>query len=114
MPKNILVLFILCNYGEEQTISVFLSIQILIRNKSWLDYNSLCIYGNSLHQPEYKLLKDAFGKGYEKSDILNFLQNSRGDIEKFICELPRKSHKRKTIFTSYDSSDILPDPKDIN
>ena len=32
----------------------------LLWNKSWLDYNSLCIYGNSLHQPEYKLLKEAF------------------------------------------------------
>ena len=42
-----------------------------------------------------------------------FLQNCRGDIEIFICELPRKSHKPKTIYTSYDSSDILPDPKDI-
>ena len=74
----------------------------------------MCIYGNSLHQPEYKLLKDTFGKGYDKSDILEFLQNCKGDIEKFICELPRKLHKPKTIFTSYDSSDILPDPKDIN
>ena len=86
----------------------------LLWNKSWLDYNSLCIYGNSLHQPEYKLLKEAFGKSYDKSDIKNFMRNSKGDIEEFIRELSRKSHKPKTIFTSYDSSDILPDPKDIN
>ena len=26
----------------------------LLLNESWLDYNSLYIYGNSLHQPEYK------------------------------------------------------------
>ena len=71
-------------------------------------------YGNFLHQPQYKLLKDAFGKGYDKSDIKNFLQNCKGVIEKCICELPRKSHKPKTLFTSYVSSDILPDPKDIN
>ena len=51
-------------------------------NKSWFDYNSLCIYGNSLHQPGYKLLKEEFGKGYDKSDNLNFLQYSIVDIEK--------------------------------
>ena len=44
----------------------------LLLNKSRLDYNSLCIYGNSLNHPEYKLLKNAFGKGYDKSDIKNF------------------------------------------
>ena len=86
----------------------------LLLNESWLDYNSLYIYGNSLHQPEYKLLKEAFEKGYDKTDILKFLLNNKGDIEKFIQEIPRKSHHPKTNFYSYDSSDILPNPKDIN
>ena len=72
------------------------------------------MHRNSLHQPEYNLLKEAFGKGYDISHILNFLQNSKGDTEKFIRDFSRESHKPKTIFTSYDSSDILPDPKDIN
>ena len=65
-----------------------------------LNIISLYIFGNYLHQPEYKLLKDAFGNGYDKSHIINFMQNSKDDIEKFIRELPRKSHKAKTIFTS--------------
>ena len=36
------------------------------------------MYRNYLHQPKHELLKDAFGKGYDKSDILNFLQNVKG------------------------------------
>ena len=46
------------NYGKT---SLFLK---LLLNKSWPDYSSLYIYGNSSYQPEYKLLKVAFGKGY--------------------------------------------------
>ena len=36
----------------------------------------MCTYGNSLHQPEYKLLKDTFGKGYDKSDILEVISKN--------------------------------------
>ena len=34
----------------------------LLLQKDWLDYNNLLIFGNSLHQEEYQILK----KGFEK------------------------------------------------
>ena len=48
----------------------------LLLTEKWLDYNDLYIYSNSLHQTEYKLMKIAFRKGYDKGDIRNFLANS--------------------------------------
>ena len=59
----------------------------LLLTEKWLDYNDLYIYSNSLHQPEYKLMKIAFRKGYDKPVI-----NSR----------------------MFDSSQIIPDPRDFN
>ena len=56
----------------------------LLLTEKWLDYNDLYIYSNSLHQPEYKLMKIAFRKGYDKGDIRNFLANSNEDIDKFL------------------------------
>ena len=34
----------------------------LLLTEKWLDYNDLYIYSNSLHQPEYKLMKSPFVK----------------------------------------------------
>ena len=44
--------------GSSNCVETCLLLKLLL-NKSWLDYSSLYKYGNSLHQPEYKLLKDA-------------------------------------------------------
>ena len=65
----------------------------LLLTEKWLDYNDLYIYSNSLHQPEYKLMKIAFRKGYDKGDIRNFLANSNEDIDKFLKTLPQKFYK---------------------
>lgn len=86
----------------------------LLLSEKWLDYNDLYVYSNSLHQPEYKLMKNAFQKGYSKDEVENFLKNSKGDIEKFMRELPRKSYKPVINLSLFDPSEMIPDPKDIN
>ena len=54
------------------------------------------MYGNSLHQPEYKLLKEAFCKGYDKTDILNFLQIIEGISKKlFVSSQENRINLRK-------------------
>ena len=72
--------------------------------------NDLYIYSNSLHQPEYKLMKIAFRKGYDKGDIRNFLANSNEDIDKFLKTLPQKFYKPVINSRMFDSSEIIPDP----
>ena len=75
--------------------------------EKWLDYNDLYIYSNSLHQPEYKLMKIAFRKGYDKGDIRNFLANSNEDIDKFLKTLPQKFYKPVINSRMFDSSEIF-------
>ena len=42
----------------------------LLLKKGWLDYNNLLVFGNSLHQPEYELIKKGFEYGLHKDEIL--------------------------------------------
>ena len=32
----------------------------LLLRQGWLDYNNLCVFGKSLFQPKYRILKKAF------------------------------------------------------
>ena len=41
----------------------------------WLDYNNLNIYGKSLFQPEYRILKKAFEEQLPKESILTLFDN---------------------------------------
>lgn len=86
----------------------------LILGENWLDYNDLYIYSNSLHQPEYRLLKNAFRKGYDKKDVKNLLINSTGDIDKFLQNIPAKSYKVVINTNMYDPTQLIPDPRDVN
>ena len=56
-----------------------LLLNLLLRS-GWLDYNNLCVFGKSLFQPEYKILKTAFEENLPKEYILR-LFNMRGEIQ---------------------------------
>jgi len=85
----------------------------LLLTKNRLDYKDLHVFSKSLHQPEYKLLKSAFDKGYSKSDILTFLTGGGGNVDKFIKNLPIKG-KPIIKVKYYESSDDIPEPNEIN
>ena len=46
----------------------------------WLDYDNLCVFGRSLFQPEYRILKKAFEENLPKENILR-LFNMREEIQ---------------------------------
>lgn len=79
----------------------------------WLDYNSLFIFGKSLHQPEYKLLKSGFDKGYNKKEVLEILKKGGGNIDSFIRSLSVK-RKPKYKVNYFEDGLKIPDPKDVN
>ena len=58
----------------------------LLLNPDMLDYDTLTICGQSLHQPEYRIMKSAFSKGWSKNQVnaLFGLQDKLQDVEKFI------------------------------
>lgn len=81
--------------------------------KQWLDYDNLYVFSKSLHQPEYKLLKTGFEKGYTKREILGFFKNGKGNINEFLDSLPCK-RKPKFDVHYYEDSDSIPDPKEVD
>ena len=52
----------------------------LLLRPGWLDYDNLLVFGKSLFQPEYKILKTAFEEGLPKEYILE-LFNKRDEIQ---------------------------------
>ena len=52
----------------------------LLLKPGWLDYNTLFVFGKSLFQPEYKILRSAFAEGLPKEYILR-LFNMRNEIQ---------------------------------
>ena len=56
-----------------------LLLNLLLRT-GWLDYDNLCVFGRSLFQPEYRILKKAFEENLPKEYILR-LFNMRDEIQ---------------------------------
>ena len=52
----------------------------LLLRPGWLDYDNLFVFGKSLFQPEYKILKTAFEENLPKEYILR-LFNMRDEIQ---------------------------------
>jgi energy-coupling factor transporter ATP-binding protein EcfA2 len=98
--------------GESGCGKTNLILKMLLLYK-WLDYTDLFVFSKSLHQPEYKLIKSSFEKGYKKSEILDFFKTQNGNIDKFISELPTK-RKAKIRVNYYEDAQLIPDPKDVD
>ena len=49
----------------------------LLLQPNWLDYNQLFVFGKSLHQQEYKVLRKGFETGLSKQQISNMFANQQ-------------------------------------
>ena len=47
----------------------------LLLQPGWLDYSKLSVFGKSLFQPEYKILRKGFEEQLPKETILNIFEN---------------------------------------
>ena len=47
----------------------------LLLQPGWLDYSKLSVFGKSLFQPEYKILRKGFEEQLPKRVIMNLLEN---------------------------------------
>ena len=54
----------------------------LLLKKDWLDYDNLLVYGNSLFQPEYELIKKGFENKLQKEEILDIFQTNPRDLSR--------------------------------
>ena len=62
----------------------------LLLNPGWLDYNHLYVFGKSLHQKEYQVLRKGFEAGLSKEQLANLFKNQESikspieDIDEYI------------------------------
>ena len=97
-----------------------LLLNLLVR-PGWLDYDNLCVFGKSLFQPEYRILKKAFEENLPKEFILRLfnmrdeIQNSQMPpllvVQEWAKTIKDKSNVRCNFFET--ASDV-PDPRDLN
>ena len=91
----------------------------LILKPDWLDYDHLYVFGKSLHQKEYKILKAGFEKGLSKDDITNIFENQEVFHKKGINPVEAIDAIDATIEDNthaefYDDCDEIPDPSELN
>ena len=91
----------------------------LLLKSGWLDYDHLYVFGKSLHQTEYKIIKAGFEHGLSKEQITNILENQEQFHKKNIkvieaieeCVVASKNPIKAEFF---DDCSEIPDPSELN
>ena len=113
LPSNIRAIII----GKSNCGKKTLLLNLLLQPK-WLDYNHLYVFGNTLHQQEYQIMKKAFDSGLSKQQICNIFRNQK-EFEK-INVSPLKiiekynGHRKSEIKADFFSDcSMIPDPTNL-
>ena len=114
LPRNIRGLIV----GKSNCGKTTLLLNLLLQS-GWLDYNHLYVFGKSLHQKEYRILRKGFENGLSKRQISNLFFQQDVLSTASLCPLDVideyngiKEGGIKANF--YDDSSDIPDPKDLN
>ena len=92
----------------------------LLLRPEWLDYNHLYVFGKSLHQPEYKILKYGFEKGLSKEQLSLVFQEQKVLRKKYtpyeiIDAMAEDSKLANAIKANFYTDCInIPDPSELN
>ena len=97
-----------------------LLINLLLR-PGWLDYNNINIFGKSLFQPEYDILKKAFEEKLPKEVIIRLFENL---IEvpylgispiSIVEEMAKEIRDKCDVVCNFDqSAEDVPDPRELS
>ena len=117
LPTNIRGLIV----GKSNCGKTTLLINLLLQ-PNWLDYNHLYVFGESLHQREYKILRKGFESGLSKEQISNIFKNQEDVtqkmdpvklIETYINQGGATDGKIKANFYNNCTTSV-PDPTELN
>ena len=93
----------------------------LLLRPGWLDYDNLFIFGKSLFQPEYRILKTAFEEELPKEYILRMfnmrdeIQNSQIPPSLVVKEWAKEIKKKSDIrYNFFESASDVPDPRELS
>ena len=116
LPKGIRGLII----GKSECGKTTLLINLLLR-PGWLDYNNINIFGKSLFQPEYHILKKAFEEKLPKEIIIKLFetQNEITDLGvspiSVVEEIAKNIRYKSDVECKfYESADDVPDPRELS
>jgi len=112
LPKSIRGLII----GKSGCGKTTLLLNLLLR-PGWLDYNNLQVFGKSLFQPEYRIIKKAFEEKLPKESIVRLFEQqeeiARQNISPaLVMEEMAKISKAKSdiIAKFFEKAEDVPDP----
>ena len=115
LPTNIRGLIV----GKSNCGKTTLLLNLLLQPE-WLDYNHLLIFGNSLHQQEYKILKKGFEEGLSKRQISNLFRQ-QDLLKESVNVSPLQAINQYTgvkeggvVANFYEDSSQIPDPRELN
>ena len=119
LPSNIRGLII----GKSNCGKTTLLINFLLQ-PDWLDYTQLYVFGKSLHQREYQILRKGFENGLSKQQLTNLFQNKNelkdviddDDPIKLIDDYIQHGGVAKGVIKSafFDDCTQIPDPSELN
>ena len=116
LPKSIRGLIV----GKSGCGKTTMLLNLLLR-PDWLDYNNLQVFGRSLFQPEYEILKKAFEEKLPKETILRLFDVKDEIVQRDVSpqlvleEMAKNSDKRSDIECKFfERSDDVPDPRDLS
>ena len=113
LPKHLRALIV----GKSSSGKSTLLYNLLL--KPWLDYDNLIVFGNSLHQSEYQIIKTGFEHGLGKEQIANVFKNQEELLKAGISSFqaiqqytgPKNSNITANFFTNSES---IPDPSELD
>ena len=86
---------------------------LLLRN-GWLDYDNLLVFGNSLHQEEYQIIKRGFEMRLGKEQLLNLFRNQEHVAPLDALENYKGNALGGITAEFYEDCDAIPDPKTLD
>ena len=114
LPRNIRGITI----GKSNCGKTTLLLNLLLQPQ-WLDYNHLYVFGKSLHQQEYHILKKGYEDGLTKHQVANIFLNQEVLTKVQLSPLnaiEEYSGVRKGNIKAnfYSECTMIPDPSDLN
>jgi len=115
-PKSIREILV----GKSASGKTTLLLNFLLK-PGWLDCNNLNIYGKSLFQPEYRILKKAFEEQLPKESILRLFDNQNEIMQLnlspvILLEEMAKNQTQKSDIDCkfFENASDVPDPRELS